>query len=89
VPSGAPGGDRRRERQHPGDISGVKVAQAFNRAQANTERFRERNAANRDANVGAVGGDQCLHPVMDILGTLATAIVALYGGWLALASPPR
>ncbi len=70
------------------DISGVKVAQAFNRTKANTERFRERNAANRDANVGAVGVTSAFTPVMDVLATLATAIVALYGGWLALQSPP-
>lgn len=70
------------------DISGVKVAQAFNRTKANTERFRERNAANRDANVGAVGVTSAFTPVMDVLATLATAIVALYGGWLALRSPP-
>lgn len=70
------------------DISGVKVAQAFNRTKANTERFRERNAANRDANVGAVGVTSAFSPVMDVLATLATAIVALYGGWLALRSPP-
>lgn len=70
------------------DISGVKVAQAFNRTKANTERFRERNAANRDANVGAVGVTSAFTPVMDVLATLATAIVALYGGWLALHSPP-
>lgn len=70
------------------DISGVKVAQAFNRTKANTERFRERNAANRDANVGAVGVTSAFTPAMDVLATLATAIVALYGGWLALRSPP-
>jgi len=70
------------------DISGVKVAQAFNRTKANTERFRERNAANRDANVGAVGVTSAFTPVMDVLATLATAIVALFGGWLALQTPP-
>jgi ATP-binding cassette subfamily B protein/subfamily B ATP-binding cassette protein MsbA len=70
------------------DISGVKVAQSFNRTKANTERFRERNAANRDANVGAVGVTSAFTPVMDVLATLAAAIVALYGGWLALRSPP-
>lgn len=70
------------------DIAGVKVAQAFNRTQANTERFRRRNAENRDANVSAVGVTSAFTPVMDILGTVATAIVALYGGWLALRTPP-
>ena len=71
------------------DLGGVKVAQAFNRTDLNTERFRARNAANRDANIGAVGITSAFTPVMDVLGTVATAIVALYGGWLALSTPPR
>ncbi len=71
------------------DLGGVKVAQAFNRTDLNTERFRVRNAANRDANIGAVGITSAFTPVMDVLGTVATAIVALYGGWLALSAPPR
>jgi len=87
----------RRTRQAIGDVSsdiqedigGVKVAQAFNRTELNTERFRERNAANRDANVGAVGITSAFTPVMDVLSTVATGIVALYGGWLALRSPPE
>ena len=70
------------------DISGIRTAQAFNRTQANTERFRLRNAENRDANVSAVGVTSAFTPVMDILGTTATAIVALYGGWLTLKTPP-
>jgi ATP-binding cassette, subfamily B, multidrug efflux pump len=70
------------------DISGVRVAQSFNRTQANTERFRRTNAENRDANVGAVGVTSAFTPVLDIIGTLATAIVALLGGWLALRTPP-
>jgi ATP-binding cassette, subfamily B, multidrug efflux pump len=70
------------------DISGIRTAQAFNRTQTNTERFRRRNAENRDANVSAVGVTSAFTPVMDILGTTATAIVALYGGWLTLKTPP-
>jgi ATP-binding cassette subfamily B multidrug efflux pump len=70
------------------DIAGVRVSQALNRTRFNTERFRERNAANRDANIGAVGVTSAFTPAMDILGTVATAIVALYGGWLALRDPP-
>lgn len=71
------------------DLGGVKVAQAFNRTDLNTERFRARNAANRDANIGAVGITSAFTPVMDVLGTVATGIVALYGGWLALSEPPQ
>ncbi len=37
------------------EIVGVRQAQAFNRTEVNIARFRQRNAANRDANVSAVG----------------------------------
>nr|MCU0495409.1 ABC transporter ATP-binding protein/permease [Chloroflexaceae bacterium] len=66
------------------DISAVKVAQAFNRTEANQERFERRNAANRDANVSAVAVTSAFTPVVDVLSTIATAIVAGYGGYLAL-----
>src|SRR5215217_4974876 len=36
------------------EIVGIREAQAFNRTETNIERFRERNAANRTANVEAV-----------------------------------
>jgi len=70
------------------DIAAVRVTQAFNRTEATTERFREVNAMNRDANVAAVGVTSAFSPVLDVLGTLATAIVAFYGGYLALRNPP-
>ncbi len=66
------------------EISGVRVAQAFNRTRLNEERFAERNAANRDANVSATAVTSAFSPAMDVLSTVATAIVAGYGGWLAL-----
>jgi len=65
-------------------ISGVRVAQAFSREEANRERFSELNAANRDANVSAVGITSAFAPAMDVLSTLAMAIVAGYGGYLAI-----
>ncbi len=65
-------------------ISGVKVAQAFNRAEANAERFAELNRRNKDANVGAVGISAAFAPAMEALNALATTIVAGYGGYLAL-----
>jgi ATP-binding cassette subfamily B multidrug efflux pump len=66
-------------------ISGVRVAQAFSREGANRERFAQLNAANRDANVSAVGITSAFSPAMDVLSTIATAIVAGYGGYLAIA----
>jgi ATP-binding cassette subfamily B protein/subfamily B ATP-binding cassette protein MsbA len=66
------------------ELSGVKVAQAFNRSELNIRRFAERNAANRDANVSANAVTSAFAPAMDVLSTLDTAIVAGYGGYLAV-----
>ncbi len=66
------------------DIAGVKVAQAFNRTSLNRSRFAERNAANRDANVGANAVTAALFPAMDVLSTISIGIVAGFGGYLAI-----
>ncbi|GAB4535603.1 MAG: ABC transporter ATP-binding protein [Anaerolineae bacterium] len=65
-------------------ISGVRVAQAFSREGLDRQRFAELNAANRDANVSAVGITSAFAPAMDVLSTLATAIVIGYGGYLII-----
>jgi ATP-binding cassette, subfamily B, multidrug efflux pump len=64
------------------EITGVREAQAFNRTERNIERFRKRNAANRTANVQAVAITAAFSPAIDILSTLATALVIGYGGYL-------
>jgi len=64
------------------EIGGVREAQAFNRTEKNIERFRERNARNRDANVAAVGISSAFSPTIDVLSTLAMAMVIGYGGLL-------
>ena len=64
------------------EIVGVRQAHAFNRTDVNIQRFRNRNAANRDANVSAVGITSAFSPAMDVLSTLATALVIGYGGLL-------
>lgn len=82
----------RRSRESLGDvsteleegISGVKVAQAFNRGEANAERFADLNRRNRDANVLAMGISAAFQPAMEALNALATAIVAGLGGYMAL-----
>ena len=66
------------------EIIGVREAQAFNRTEANIERFRERNAANRAANIQAVAITSAFAPAIDVLSTLATAIVIGYGGYLVV-----
>jgi ATP-binding cassette, subfamily B, multidrug efflux pump len=82
----------RKTRETIGDVSaelqeeldGVKVAQAFNREDLNIRKFAQRNAANRDANVSANAVTSAFAPAMDVLSTLDTAIVAGYGGYLAV-----
>jgi len=66
------------------EIIGVREAQAFNRTETNIERFRERNEANRAANVQAVAITAAFAPAIDVLSTFATAIVIGYGGYLVV-----
>jgi len=66
------------------EIVGVRQAQAFNRTSHNIEKFRGRNARNRDANVAAVGVTSAFSPAVELLSTVATALVIGYGGWLVL-----
>lgn len=66
------------------ELTGIRVAQAYNRTEANIEHFAEHNAANRDVNVRAVAITSAFTPTIDLLSTLATAIVAGFGGWLAI-----
>jgi ATP-binding cassette subfamily B multidrug efflux pump len=62
------------------DIAGMRVIQAFARENTSQERFNESNRANRDANVRAMSLSFVFMPVVDLLGTLATAIVLWFGG---------
>jgi ABC-type multidrug transport system fused ATPase/permease subunit len=66
------------------DIGGVRVSQAYNRTQANIQRFAQRNAVNRDANIQAVAITSAFNPAIDVLSNIAIAIVAAFGGWLAI-----
>ena len=80
----------RRTRETVGDVTaelqeeivGVRQAQAFNRTEVNIARFRERNAANRTANVQATGITSAFAPTIDVLSTLSTALVIGFGGYL-------
>ena len=67
------------------EITGIREAQAFNRTETNIARFRERNRANRDANVAAVAVTAAFAPTIDVLSTLAIAVVIGFGGYLLLA----
>jgi ABC-type multidrug transport system fused ATPase/permease subunit len=66
------------------ELAGVRVAQAYNRTEANIQHFAEHNAANRDVNVQAVIVTSAFTPSIDMLSTLATVIVAAFGGWLVV-----
>jgi ATP-binding cassette subfamily B protein/subfamily B ATP-binding cassette protein MsbA len=68
------------------EIAGVKVAQAFTRTDVNRERFSQRNAANRDANVSATAITAAFGPLVDVLAAIGLAIVAGYGGYLVISN---
>jgi ATP-binding cassette, subfamily B, multidrug efflux pump len=80
----------RKTRQTVGDVTadlqeeivGVRQAQAFNRTDVNIQKFRQRNAANRDANVTAGGVSSAFSPAIDFLSTISMALVIGFGGWL-------
>ncbi len=65
------------------EITGIREAQAFGRTHLSVARFREQNAANREANVQAVAITSAFAPAIDLLSTMATAVVIGYGSWLA------
>ncbi len=65
------------------ELGGIRVAQAFNRTERNLGEFAQRNAANRDANVSAAVVSSAFSPVLALVSTLATALVAALGGFLA------
>jgi ATP-binding cassette, subfamily B, multidrug efflux pump len=66
------------------NIAGVREAQAFTREDENIARFRQANAANRDANIKAVAFTSALAPVLEALGYISIVIVAGVGGILML-----
>jgi len=65
-------------------IAAVREVQAFSREEENQARFAELIAADRDANVQAVGITSAFSPTLNVLSSIATAIVAGYGGYLVL-----
>lgn len=65
------------------NISGARVAQAFNRQSWNSHSFRQLNRANRDANVGAESLTAAFAPTMDVISGIGIAVVLAYGGYLA------
>ena len=86
----------RRTRQTIGEVSAelqeniaaVREVQAFAREEENISEFEAINASNRDANVQAESILSVFSPTLDVLSTIALAIVAGYGGYLVLAFTP-
>jgi ABC-type multidrug transport system fused ATPase/permease subunit len=70
------------------NIAAVREVQAFARENENVAEFESINAANRDANVQAQSVLSAFSPTLDVLSSIALAIVAGYGGYLVLAFDP-
>ena len=66
------------------ELEGIRVAQAFNRTDRNRSEFSTRNAANRDANISAAVVSSAFSPVLGIISAMATALVAVVGGYYAM-----
>lgn len=66
------------------EIAGVKVAQAFTRTDVNRQKFSERNAVNRDANITATAITSAFGPLVDVIAAIGLALVAGYGGYLVV-----
>jgi ABC-type multidrug transport system fused ATPase/permease subunit len=66
------------------DISGMRVVQSFTREPASQTSFRGINDAYRAANYETVVLNGIYFPAVDVLSSVATAIVLGYGGWLVV-----
>ncbi len=64
------------------DIAGIRVLQAFTRERAAREHFREVGEAYRRRNHETVVQNALYFPFVDLLSSLATAIILGYGGYL-------
>ncbi|RME58418.1 MAG: ABC transporter ATP-binding protein, partial [Caldilineae bacterium] len=66
------------------NIAGARVVQAFAREEDTFAKFREVNAANRQAGIRADIITAALGPMFTTMMTITIAATALIGGWLAL-----
>ena len=64
------------------DIAGMRVVQSFTREPVQEQAFRGVNDRYRDANYETVVLNGLYFPAVDLLSSVATAIVFGYGGWL-------
>ena len=66
------------------NIGGMRVIQSYAQEGKSHEQFRQSNQENREAHVRAVSLSFVFMPTMDFLGVLATGIVLVAGGLMAL-----
>ena len=66
------------------NISGIRVVQAFARADDTIAQFEEVNAENRKSGVKANIITAALGPMFTTMSTITIALTALLGGWLSL-----
>jgi ATP-binding cassette subfamily B protein len=66
------------------DISGMRVVQSYTREPTSQTTFRGVNDRYRQANYETVVLNGIYFPVVDVLSSVATAIVLGFGGWLVI-----
>jgi ATP-binding cassette subfamily B protein len=66
------------------DIAGMRVLQAFTRERTSQRRFREVNSRYRASNQQTVVLNGLYFPFVDLLSSVATAVVLGYGGYLTI-----
>jgi ABC-type multidrug transport system fused ATPase/permease subunit len=66
------------------DIAGMRVVQAYTREERNQRQFEDVNTHYREANQQTVVLNGLYFPFVDLLSSIATAIVLGYGGYLVL-----
>lgn len=66
------------------NIAGVRVIKTFAREPEIVAQFREVNQANREAGIRAEKITALLHPLITVMSTVAIAVIAGVGGWLAI-----
>src|SRR5213076_261988 len=64
------------------DIAGMRVVQAFTREEANTRNFKNVSERYRDSNMESVVLNGLYFPFVDLLSSIALAVVLGYGGHL-------
>jgi len=64
------------------DIAGMRIVQAFTRERTNTENFRAVTERYRESNMETVVLNGLYFPFVDLLSSIALAVVLGYGGYL-------